>query len=342
MRPPPWTADRRRRFVVTSFQATYVATHLAWTGLLLLGFAALVFGPTAHELFTGGEREQIRAATVFLQLHARLWPALVALAAALTLLVLTQSHRVIGPLVRFKAVFEAVTRGELWVPSRLRSGDYPTVEAEALEAMLASLRTRVGEAQAASDRAAALLDDVSRDTARDEQLRAAIADVRQTLAFYQVARPADGPPPAVAARERHPRGFTLIEVVLVAAVIGLLSAVAAPVYVGVLDKARVTRAIGDLRSMQSEIQSQYVVQGCYPSSLDELGYGFLRDPWGHPYTYGVLAASPGGGGGGGRWWWRRRRRWWWRRWRRRLPRLQRPLHRPRSGAQGPQSGAHQL
>ena len=67
--------------------------------------------------------------------------------AILTALVVIQSHRVFGPLYRFKVVFEAVTRGDLWVSASLRTGDYPIEEARSLGEMLSSLRRHIGDAQ---------------------------------------------------------------------------------------------------------------------------------------------------------------------------------------------------
>jgi general secretion pathway protein G len=98
-------------------------------------------------------------------------------------------------------------------------------------------------------------------------------------------------------------GFTLIEILLVTGVVGLLAAIAIPGYEAALDKARVTRAVGDIRSIQSELQSHGFANGCYPATLADIGYASLRDPWGSPYVYGVLEGAPGGGrrgrGGGG-------------------------------------------
>lgn len=292
--------DRRRRFLVNRLQTRHIVVQLSWTAIIMLGFCGLVTGPTIYELFAGEWTEQQRAAGLFLDLHARLWPALIALAAALAALIVFQSHRIIGPLVRFKAVFEAVTRGELWVHSKIRADDYPQDEGRALDAMLASLRERIGDAQ----RSAASIDIALQRLAPGiaDDARAAAAQLQRALTTYEVDRPnaqstaaAESPARPVASADP---GFTLIETLLVATLISVVAAIAVPGYQAALEKARVTRAIGDIRSVQNQIQSHGFVSGCYPDTLAAIGFGALRDPWGSPYEYGVLAGAPGGGRGG--------------------------------------------
>lgn len=273
--------------------------QLAWAAAILAAFAGVVFGPTVYALFAGSGAQQLRAAALFLDLHARFWPALVALAAALAALIVLQSHRIIGPLVRFKAVFEGVTRGDLWVPSKIRSADYPQDEGRALEAMLVSLRQRIGDAQRAVSAADTALRQLPPGVGADIHL--AIGQLRQSLQAYEVERsPAERPADSPIRRSVAPAdaGFTLIEILLVTGVVGLLAAIAIPGYEAALDKARVTRAVGDIRSIQSELQSHGFANGCYPATLADIGYASLRDPWGSPYVYGVLEGAPGGGGRG--------------------------------------------
>jgi general secretion pathway protein G len=302
-RPTPWGVhDRRRRFLINRLQTRYVVVQLCWTAAIVSLFACLVLGPTVYELFDGSADQQRRAAELFLDLHTRLFPALIALASALAALIVLQSHRIIGPLVRFKAVFEAVTRGELWVHSKIRAADYPQDEGRALNAMLASLRQRIGEAQAAAVRLEAAL--THPEPGATDDARAALSQLRRSLTAYEADQPSAETP---AAHEPPMRplppadvGFTLIETLLVASLISVLAAVAVPGYLAALEKARVTRAIGDIRSVQSEIQSHGIVNGCYPATLADVGFATLLDPWGSPYEYGVLEGAPGGGKGKGK------------------------------------------
>ena len=77
-----------------------------------------------------------------------------------------------------------------------------------------------------------------------------------------------------------------------------LSAIALPLYGQAVDAARITRAIGDIRAMANEIMAFQILNGAVPDTLDEVGYGAHRDPYGNPYQYLKFGPPPGGGGGG--------------------------------------------
>lgn len=69
---------------------------------------------------------------------------------------------------------------------------------------------------------------------------------------------------------RRASGFTVIELLVVLAAIGLLLAVAAPRYVQHLDTAREVTLKQDLRAMREAIDKFYSDQSRYPATLDEL------------------------------------------------------------------------
>lgn len=73
------------------------------------------------------------------------------------------------------------------------------------------------------------------------------------------------------------RGFTLIELLVVLAIIGTLLALAAPRYVGSVDKAREAALRENLATMRDVIDKFYGDTGKYPSSLNDLvQQGYLR------------------------------------------------------------------
>ena len=80
-------------------------------------------------------------------------------------------------------------------------------------------------------------------------------------------------------------GFTLIELIVVVAIIGILLSIAMPAYFSYIDEARVTRAISEIGLLQREIIEYQDDDGNLPTSLDEIGRGKLLDPWGNPYQY---------------------------------------------------------
>jgi len=73
-------------------------------------------------------------------------------------------------------------------------------------------------------------------------------------------------------RRLHVRawGFTVIELLVVLAAIGLLLAVAAPRYSQHVDQAREVALKQDLRALRDAIDKFYADQARYPATLDEL------------------------------------------------------------------------
>ena len=88
-------------------------------------------------------------------------------------------------------------------------------------------------------------------------------------------------------RNDYSRGFTLIEIMIVIAIIGTLSALALPNYLKYKNNARVAAASADVRIIEKQI-SLYVFDnnGQLPNNLSVLpNIGTLNDPWGNPYQY---------------------------------------------------------
>lgn len=85
-------------------------------------------------------------------------------------------------------------------------------------------------------------------------------------------------------RARQRRAFTLIELLIVLAIIGVLASVALVQYGVYIERVRVTRAILDIEAIGSEIDGQ-IGEGA-PPPLDLASVGLVRsDPWGFPYRY---------------------------------------------------------
>ncbi len=80
-------------------------------------------------------------------------------------------------------------------------------------------------------------------------------------------------------------GFTLIELVLVAALIGTLSMIIIPRLFGYAERVRETQALVDIREMDADIGQYVMDNNLPPPSLTTVGYGSLVDPWGNPYEY---------------------------------------------------------
>lgn len=59
------------------------------------------------------------------------------------------------------------------------------------------------------------------------------------------------------------RGFTLMEMLIVVAIIAVLAAVAIPVFNGSLHKAKVAADMANVRAYYAELQTQYITTGKY-------------------------------------------------------------------------------
>jgi general secretion pathway protein G len=84
---------------------------------------------------------------------------------------------------------------------------------------------------------------------------------------------------------RRQMGLTLVELLIVMAIIGILSAIAIPFYFGQVEKARVIKAIADLDNLQVEITNFELDHNRLPDTLEEVRSKDLNDPWGNAYRY---------------------------------------------------------
>jgi general secretion pathway protein G len=94
-------------------------------------------------------------------------------------------------------------------------------------------------------------------------------------------------------RIKH-RGFTLLELIVTIVIVGILSAIAVPLYQGYADKSKFTTACMDIQNISVAIGNYYTDHGQYPNSLTDVGYATLLDPWGNPYVYVNLSTAPPG------------------------------------------------
>jgi general secretion pathway protein G len=108
------------------------------------------------------------------------------------------------------------------------------------------------------------------------------------------------------------QGFTLLEIIVVVAIIAILAAYIAPKVAGRVDDARISKAKSDVRVLESSLELYKLDNFLYPSSEQGLealvnkpsgegtknwrdgGYikKLNKDPWGNEYRY----AFPGSNG----------------------------------------------
>lgn len=95
------------------------------------------------------------------------------------------------------------------------------------------------------------------------------------------------------ARPTSQRGMTLIELLLTMAMVGILMGIAYAGYRQVIERVRVSRAIGDIGEIQLTLDKFELNRGVLPDSLADIGMGGQLDPWGAPYQYLNIATVMG-------------------------------------------------
>lgn len=91
----------------------------------------------------------------------------------------------------------------------------------------------------------------------------------------------------------HSSGFTLVELLVVVAILGVLVLSATPTYTRLKTRVMTTRCIAEIRTFQNDIGAFVVENTTLPPNLLSLGKGSLKDVFGRPYVYLRVDSAPG-------------------------------------------------
>lgn len=91
-------------------------------------------------------------------------------------------------------------------------------------------------------------------------------------------------------KKKLQKGFTLIELMIVVAIIGVLSAIAIPAYQNYVKKSEAATGLSTVRSLVTNIDMWEQANGSFPSDLGEIGASADMN------SLGILSLSPAASG----------------------------------------------
>lgn len=182
---------RWRLIVDWRLQGSLCAHGLLYGGLVLVAVSVGIFAPLLWHLAGGDPSAALEdQAIVMIYMHDRFW--LLALSSFLILVLgsVRFSHRIAGPLVRYKRNLRLVAGGKLPTPLRTRDGDYLKEEVACLNEAVAGVATRVDAIRAAQAEVAQAVQALSARAPRHvvallEPLAAATARLEQCVGAFE-------------------------------------------------------------------------------------------------------------------------------------------------------------
>ena len=136
---------RRRLLIDRSLQVRFIAASLAYVAFYVVMMALATFAPLIFDLHNShpDSHQAYLVAKNLVYLHQHIWPITLLVLILVTVHSLWLSHKVAGPLFRFRKVFKALVAGRLPGTQRLRKRDYLKPEMQLINEMLQGLHSRM-------------------------------------------------------------------------------------------------------------------------------------------------------------------------------------------------------
>lgn len=188
----------RRRYIVDwKLQGSLCAHGLLYGGMVLVAVCGGIFLPLLWDLGDGVVDPHLEEqAIVMIYMHERFWVLALLCACIVMLGAIKFSHRIAGPLVRYKRNLRLMADGRLPTPLRTRKSDYLKEEVACLNAAVAGITARVEAIRKAQ---LAVRHEVLAVVARADQpaagafdaLTAASSDLEHAVAAFRMHDPGD-------------------------------------------------------------------------------------------------------------------------------------------------------
>jgi len=174
---------KKQYFIDKRLQTKYALLTVLLLLIYSMLFAFILFTPYIFKFETGATfEEKTAAARMLLELHKSVWPALGLVVAILGTVSIFVTHKIAGPVYRFKRDLSEVCAGNLDISFRLRKRDDLKDLAECLNMVIAELRTCVHTLQedhASRSACIAELEALVRDNKMDSEVGKSIIETLQ-------------------------------------------------------------------------------------------------------------------------------------------------------------------
>ena len=94
---------------------------------------------------------------------------------------------------------------------------------------------------------------------------------------------------------KNNKGYSLIELFIVVAILGLIAGIGVPAYRSHLEKAKIVTAVAEIKMINTHIEAYRTTKYELPADLSDIGYQDFLDPWGNPYQYVNLLSGGSAG-----------------------------------------------